>query len=174
LNSDFNIKEGANVAAPKNNQFWKARTKHGRDKLFSSPEVLWNACVEYFEWVDSNPLWEDRAFSFKGIVTHEPVKKMRAMTITGLCLFLGTNHETWRRYRSDKDFNGIMAQAESIIYVQKFEGAAADLLNPNIIARDLGLKESSTVTHNFRSHEDALNELEQGPGDTGSADFNDI
>lgn len=30
---------------------------------------------------------------------------------------------------------------EEIIRTQKFEGASADLLNPNIIARDLGLAE---------------------------------
>ncbi|MBS9307116.1 DNA packaging protein [Escherichia coli] len=30
-------------------------------------------------------------------------------------------------------------------YDQKFSGAAADLLNANIIARDLGLKEQSQV-----------------------------
>ena len=29
------------MAASKNNQFWKLRSKHGRDILFSSPELLW-------------------------------------------------------------------------------------------------------------------------------------
>lgn len=28
------------MGAPKGNQFWKLRSKHGRDKLFSSPEIL--------------------------------------------------------------------------------------------------------------------------------------
>ena len=32
---------------------------------------------------------------------------------------------------------------EQIIRTQKFEGAAAELLNPNIIARDLGLADRS-------------------------------
>jgi hypothetical protein len=38
---------------------------------------------------------------------------------------------------------------EEIIRTQKFEGASADLLNPNIIARDLGLadKQDNTTTH---------------------------
>ena len=42
----------------------------------------------------------------------------------------------------------VIEKIESIIRSQKFEGAAADLLNANIIARDLGLKDSSETTHN--------------------------
>lgn len=43
------------MAASKNNQFWKLRSKHGRDTLFSSPELLWSAACEYFDWCDENP-----------------------------------------------------------------------------------------------------------------------
>ena len=43
------------MAASKNNQFWKLRNKHGRDTLFSSPELLWSAACEYFDWCDENP-----------------------------------------------------------------------------------------------------------------------
>ena len=46
------------MGAPKGNQFWKARAKHGRDKIFKTPDALWKAACEYFEWVDDNPLEE--------------------------------------------------------------------------------------------------------------------
>lgn len=135
------------MAAPKGNQFWKARTKHGRDKLFSSAEALWEACCEYFEWVEANPLWEMKPFAYQGVVTQEPVAKMRAMTLDGLSLFLDIDCETWRRWRSDEDFCGVVSRAEQVIRDQKFSGAAAELLNPNIIARDLGLKDTSSHEH---------------------------
>ena len=136
------------MAAPYGNQFWKARTKHGRDKLFSSAEALWEACCEYFEWVENNPLWEWKAFAYQGEVTQEAVPKMRAMTIEGLCLFLDIEYETWRTWRHAKnDFSVVVSRADTVIRNQKFSGAAADLLNPNIIARDLGLKESSEHDH---------------------------
>lgn len=131
------------MAAPKGNQFWKARTKHGRDKLFASADALWEACVEYFEWVENNPLYEDKVSFYEGQATHEPMAKMRAMTIDGLCIFLDIDDSTWARWRKDKDFCGIVTRVEKIIRTQKFTGAAADLLNPNIIARDLGLVEKS-------------------------------
>lgn len=133
------------LAAPKGNQFWKARTKHGRDKLFSSADALWDACKEYFQWVEDNPLYEMKAFTYQGEITQEAIPKMRAMTIVALCLFLDIDETTWRAWRDDKDFSPIVTKAEKVIYSQKFEGASADLLNANIIARDLGLSDKKEV-----------------------------
>ncbi|CNE35971.1 DNA-packaging protein [Yersinia intermedia] len=133
------------MAAPKGNRFWEARSSHGRNPKFGSPEVLWAACIEYFDWVEKHPLWETKAFAFQGVVTKATLPKMRAMTLKGLCLFLDISDETWRSYRAREDFIGVITRAENVIYDQKFSGAAADLLNANIIARDLGLKEQSQV-----------------------------
>lgn len=133
------------MAAPKGNRFWEARSSHGRNPKFESPEALWSACCEYFAWVEENPLYEVKAFAFQGAVTQESIPKMRAMTITGLCLFLDIADSTWQTFRVREDLSVITTRAEKIIYDQKFSGAAADLLNANIIARDLGLKEQSQV-----------------------------
>lgn len=127
------------MPAPKGNQFWKARAKHGRDKLFNDPEALWEACCEYFDWVEQNPLYEMRAFAYQGKVRQEPVQKMRAMTIGGLCIFLDMDRKSWGQYRGREAFFSVVSRVEQIIYEQKFTGAAADLLNANIIARELGL-----------------------------------
>ena len=130
------------MPAPKGNQFWKARSKHGRDKIFSAPEQLWDAAEEYFKWNEDNPLKEGKATQFQGVFIHGKVNKMRAMTLTALCRFLHIDFVTWENYKNKeeyKDFFNITREIESIIYDQKFTGAAADLLNQNIIARDLGL-----------------------------------
>lgn len=133
------------MAAPKGNRFWEARSSHGRKPKFESPEALWAACCEYFEWVEANPLYEVKAFAFQGVVTQESLPKIRAMTISGLCIFLDITRQTWGTFRAMEGFSDITTRAEEIIYDQKFSGAAADLLNANIIARDLGLKEQSQV-----------------------------
>ena len=52
------------MAAPVGNQFWKARSSHGRKPIFESPEKLLEACAEYFVWVEANPLWEDKLVTF--------------------------------------------------------------------------------------------------------------
>jgi len=133
------------MAAPKGNRFWEARSSHGRNPKFQSADALWEACCEYFKWVEDNPLYEIKAFAFQGVVTQESIPKMRAMTITGLCLFLDIADSTWQTFRVREDLSAVTTRAEKIIYDQKFSGAAADLLNANIIARDLGLKEQSQV-----------------------------
>ncbi len=133
------------MAAPKGNQFWKARSSHGRNPIFATPDDLWNAASEYFDWIDKHPLYEAKAFAFQGEVTIKDVAKMRAMTISGLCIFLDIARSTWDEYRANVDFSGIVTRVEEIIRTQKFEGASADLLNSSIIARDLGLADKSEV-----------------------------
>lgn len=135
------------MAAPKGNRFWEARSSHGRNPIFSSPDDLWAACCEYFEWVEANPLWESKAFAYQGTITIAELPKMRAMTITGLCIFLDIDDKTWANYKAREDFFGVISVVEKTIFAQKFEGAATDLLNANIIARDLGLSDKQDVKH---------------------------
>ncbi|MEG1350540.1 MAG: terminase small subunit, partial [Hafnia sp.] len=115
------------MAAPKGNRFWEARSSHGRNPKFESPEALWAACCEYFEWVEAHPLWEMKAFAYQGEVTQEPIAKMRAMTISGMCIFLDITRQTWGTFRAMEGFSDVTSRAEEIIYDQKFSGAAADL-----------------------------------------------
>lgn len=129
------------------NRFWEARSSAGPKPKFTDPEKLWGACVEYFEWVEDNPLHEAKAFSYEGAVTIEALPKMRAMTIAGLCLFLDVTERQWREWRDNRsDLLPVITRAETVIYQQKFTGASADLLNPNIIARDLGLADKREHT----------------------------
>lgn len=133
------------MAAPPNNRFWEARSSHGRAPIFGSPEELWTACCEYFEWIEANPLYEAQAFAYQGTVKVESLPKMRAMTIVSLCIFLDIATVTWREYRDKDGFSAICARADEVIRTQKFQGASADLLNPSIIARDLGLADKSEL-----------------------------
>lgn len=128
------------MTAPTHNQFWKARASHGRKPLFDNPDDLWLACTEYFQWVEDNPLIVKEPVKFQGFGTLMDVPKLRAMTQIGLCTFLDVAPKTWREWKhSREDLSAIIERVEDIIFQQKFEGAAANLLNPNIIARELGL-----------------------------------
>lgn len=134
------------MPAPEGNRFWEARATHGRDKIFSTPEMLRESCLEYFQWVEEHPLYESKAFHNQGEITYAELPKMRAMTMSGLCIFLGICQNTWTNYKQDNDLLRVIKEAEQIIYTQKFTGASADLLNANIIARDLGLAERKEHT----------------------------
>lgn len=129
------------------NRFWEARSSAGPNPKFATADDLWVAACEYFEWVELNPLWEDRLVTFQGAAVHEPVAKMRAMTIAGLCIFLDITVVTWNEWKKSRsDLSNVIKKIDEIIYSQKFSGAAADLLNANIIARDLGLADKNELT----------------------------
>ena len=129
------------MPAPKGNAFWKARSSHGRQPIFADASQLWDACVEYFEWVEQHPLYEAKAFAYKGRVELKRVPKMRAMTISGLCIFLDMTLQTWTQYRARQGFADITQRVDEIIRTQKFEGAAAGLLDANLIAREMAMLE---------------------------------
>ena len=145
------------MAAPKGNRFWEARSSHGRKPIFSSPEHLWEACCEYFEWNESNPLWETKSYQYQGMPVQDKIPKMRAMTKQGLVIFLDISMECWENYKKRDGFIGVTTRVEEIIYDQKFSGAAAEFLNANIIARDLGLadKNVNENKHSFENISDA-------------------
>ena len=142
------------MPAPKGNRFWEARSSSGRKPIFSNPNDLWEMAQEYFEWVEKNPLMDSELVKFQGEAKVVEVPKMRAMTISGLCLFLDISKDTLASYRKKKDFIAVITRIEEIIYTQKFTGASADLLNANIIARDLGLADKKEVKETSYSIED--------------------
>jgi hypothetical protein len=133
------------MPAPVGNQFWKMRSKHGRDKIFKTPEILWEAAEEYFQWCVDNPLLRQ---DYVGKDADEVWRKFaRPFTIAGLTIFLDVNPGYWHDFRKqnaeDKGFTDIFKKIDAIIYNQKYEGAAIGLYNPMMISRDLGLIDKS-------------------------------
>lgn len=133
------------MVAPTGNKFWELRSTHGRAPIFKSPEDLWNAACEYFEWVHNNPLYEAKAFNCgEAGIQQENLPKMRAMTIQGLCFFLDISDDTWANYSKKQDFLAISDNIKRVIYTQKFEGASAGLLNASLIAREINIASNSS------------------------------
>ena len=131
-------------------EYWTRRKPIGPPKRYETAEALWADCVEYFEWVQANPLLEEKAASNEGVPTTIHLRKMRAMTIGSLCAFIGIGRRTWHQWadgdRKREDLAEVIDRVDTIMKAQKFEGAAAGLLNPVIIARDLGLSDRQEVT----------------------------
>lgn len=138
------------------NEFWKYRSKHGAGKAFEEPELLWEAACEYFQWQVDNPLISVEYLGKNAVEKNVP--KMRAFTIVGLCSFLDCSSSWFRVFKwnleNDKvkdtperiaAFLDTINRIEDVLYRQKFEGAAAGLLNQVIISRDLGLTEKQDI-----------------------------
>jgi hypothetical protein len=127
------------VAAPAGNQFWKLRLKHGRDHKIETAQQIDENFEEYAQWIENSPLNE---VDFRGKDATEVVlPKMRAMTKDHFSLACGlSGWDVLESYKErGEDFKEVITRIEKFIYYQKFAGSAAGFLNPNIIARDLGL-----------------------------------
>lgn len=128
------------------NQLWRLRKTHGRPRKVKSSAALWKLACDYFEWIEENPIWEQQLVTNRGDYTRVNVPHMHAMTIIGFCLHAGLKTSCYYEYRKLDEFKDVCEQIENIIYEQKFSGAAANMLNQAIIARDLGLKDKSEIT----------------------------
>jgi hypothetical protein len=129
------------MAAPKGNRFWEMRSSHGRKPIFHDADELWDAACEYFEWATNNDIEDEVVFHFQGTITTHKAKKIRPMTIQGLCLYLDISDESWANYAKNNNFFGIVERIKRVIYEQKFAGATVGIFNASIIARELGLME---------------------------------
>jgi hypothetical protein len=134
------------MAAPKGNKYYLLRSKDGREKDYLTPEDLWKACCKYFLYVETHPLKEQKAFSTALGIKKTTLTKKRAMTLAGLRVRIGLSESGYNEYRKRQEYSWVTKAVDDIMYTQKFEGAAAGLLNPNIIARDLGLKDHTDLS----------------------------
>lgn len=129
-------------------ELWEvAKRNVGKPPCFESPEEMKEKAFEYFTWLEQNKLIENKAFCSQGEVVYAKIEKMRPATQQGLCVFLNIGVSTWHDYKNKPEYSEVTKLIESVMYEQKFSGASGGLLNANIIARDLGLKDASDVDH---------------------------
>ena len=136
------------MAAPKGNEYYLLRSKNGKNKVYNTIQLAEKA-NEYFNYCLDNPLQEMVIFHHQGTTTKDFVDKMRPFTIQGMCNYLDICEKTFNNYSNDKDYLQVTIRIRQIIYNQKFEGAASGFLNPNIIARDLGLTDKQQTDINL-------------------------
>lgn len=120
--------------------------KMGRPRTYESPELLWAAACEYFEYVDSNQLERiegiksgDRA----GMTMTIPVR--RPYTKIGMQCYLGLNSSYLRDLKDDSDFSAVLELIDKVIETQQLESALAGLTNAMLTSRLLGLVDKQAV-----------------------------
>lgn len=149
------------MSAPAGNQFWRQRAKHGRDKIFADPQTLKEAIEEYFDLCDESPLHSlEQAKATQKQLPEDPnpglirMPLLRPYTIGGLCTFLRVNTKYFNDFKDgirgktdelSKGFSEVIAEAEDVIYNQKFTGAVVGLFNANLISRELGLADKREI-----------------------------
>lgn len=137
------------MAAPEGNQFWKLGPQPGRPKKFETPEEMWTAATEYFEWVDANPWHKVEAIKSGdncGQLINIPTA--RPYTLQAFRRYIGASEEYWREFKNAKhdEFLGVIDAIETIMYTQKIEGAMVGAFKENIVSRVLGLADKAEVS----------------------------
>lgn len=130
------------MAAPKGNNYWEFRNKHGRDFKYT-PEEFWNEGLNYFEWM-SDKVWNKKEAIKSGDLagTLINIPTTTPLSIESFCLFADIDRQTFLNYESKKDYEDffeVTTRIRTIIESNQFEGATVGAYNPNIIARKLGL-----------------------------------
>lgn len=129
------------TAIEQQSDFWSDALARTRFRKYLPMELAEQAAL-YFKWCNENPLYETDIRSVDGCVVETPIAKVRAFTKRGFMLWLGMTESNYRQYAADPAYADVIHIIENIIHTQKFENAAAGLLNSNFIARDLNLAES--------------------------------
>ena len=121
-------------------QIWLCRSKHGAEAVAKDPQACYEACIEYFQWCEQNPVLEERVGFSKGRAVRAIVPHPRAFTLWGLSIFLGISTDTWFIWRKERESHrAVISWAEAAMKEQKFTAAASGLMNANLIAREMGL-----------------------------------
>jgi hypothetical protein len=107
--------------------------------LITTPTELLEKAAEYCDYVEATPLQSQNAAVHKGDVTVYQLDKARAMTLKGFAAYLGLTVPQLRGTDTSEAWNTALAKIEQVFYTQKYELAAAGLLNASIVSRELGL-----------------------------------
>lgn len=74
-----------------------------RPRQYFTPQDFLADVIEYFEWVDDNPLQEEKVFHHQGAIVRTDVGKMRAYTKQGLATYLGIPVSRFDSYKTRQD-----------------------------------------------------------------------
>lgn len=116
-----------------------------RRPVFSEPAELAQAAADYFAWASNTPIVEEKMTHYKGVTLLLSDEKVRPFSWRALRLFLGVSSSALNYYRKKEEYEDLFEAIDDVIFTQKFEHAAAGMLNPSLIQRDLGLADKQVV-----------------------------
>lgn len=122
----------------------------GRPRIFKTPEDLYKKFLEYKKYAKENKIEiaiPNHKTGSSTIIEQEP-----PLTWSGFESYLFEKDicKDAHHYRENTDgryeeFRGIIRAIGEIMYTDKFNGAAVNKYNANIIARDLGLADKKEI-----------------------------
>lgn len=140
----------------------KSERREGRPRDIETPEHMWALACEYFQDTTDHPYQkEDYVRGGNNAGTKIFLNVMRPFTWAGFeryCMQKGIL-ASLNKYRTNadmlyEDFVPIVSKIDTIMYEQKFEGAAIGIFNATIISRDLNLAEVTETRHSINNNKE--------------------
>jgi hypothetical protein len=143
-----------------------------KPKLIETPEKLLELFKEYVKHESENPMHRIDYVGKDGKQVKTPLETPVTFDGFEVYLFQKGIINDLGDYSKNKDgrysdYAPIIAYIRKHCYIHNFKGAAVKLFDPNLIARKLGIKDSSDVTYNGES----INEIKVNiikPSDTNT------
>lgn len=122
-------------------QHWKVINAGGRT-VSNTPEQLWEAAVDYFQWCDNNPITYKRTLtSGKEAGKSMTVEAKRPYSVKALCLHCSISERYLEDLRTLSDRSSewymVVEKIWYVIYTDNLEGALIDLYSPIMVAKVL-------------------------------------
>lgn len=124
-----------------------------------TPMQLWEKFISYCEWMNDIASQSERAFG-TGVIVR--TRTQRPYTLEAFYLYAGITHKTFNYYEDKQEYIPITERIRHIILTQKKDGAIRGDFKENIIAREIGLKESVDVANTFDPTADIVIKFGQG------------
>lgn len=129
------------------------KTKRGRPRSLKSPRHLWELACDYFTWMDQTPIIINEVMKggdLQGKIIGVPAS--RPYTWQGLenYIYRCGVQVTLTNYRLNRgevygEYTETVERIGSIMFSQKFEGAAVGIFKEGLISRELGLVDKTEV-----------------------------
>ena len=123
-----------------------------------TPEQVFDLAVRYFTWAEANHIQAAETASFQGEVYESKIHKPRVFTLNGFRLFAGLSASVLEKWRREPGFSDVMDFIDGVVYEQKFQLAANNIVNAGFIGKEIGIEKPATVTieNNTRASVDAV------------------
>lgn len=111
-----------------------------------TPEQVFDLAVRYFTWAEENHIQAAETASFQGDVYESKIHKPRVFTLNGFRLFAGLSASVLEKWRREPGFSDVMDFIDGVVYEQKFQLAANNIVNAGFIGKEIGIEKPATVT----------------------------
>ena len=143
------------MPAPKKNNYWSQRRKHGRD-LSATPEFFQEMSDEYHEWLLDNPIIVSEKVVVGGKLKTIFHEKIQIPTMKGYLSYIQISRQTWNNFLKREDFFDPLTAIEYQIEHNQQSYAAAGVSKEMIVTRIQGLNEKTEHEVDITTHENLL------------------